>query len=551
MKLNVLAVSAEAYPLAKTGGLGDAVSGMLGALAQDGVNVSVLLPAYRGVVQQLQQVREVAQLSGVPGGDAVLLSGHCPELGVPVLALVNDALYDRDMLYVGPEGEGFDDNDVRYAALSYAAACIARGVASVPRPHVVHAHDWHAALTPLYMQQLHVDDVRSVLTLHNLAFQGDFSIDRASRIGIDEDTLRREHCLDRNGRINFLKAGIRSADLISVVSHQYAREILTPEFGCGLENDLTYRRSHTIAIPNGIDMALWDPQADQYLPNRSFNARHMENKAVCKSALQHSFGIDEDESRIVLVMGSRLTTQKMADVAVHALPAALDAYPELQVCVMGQGDKALEKALREMAERYPGRCGVRIGFDEPRAHLLHAGGDILLHGSRFEPFGLTPLYSMRYGTVPIGSRVGGMVDTILDPGPEHSVPSMQGATGVLFRGDRPDDMLNAIHRAVGLYKRPSVWRAMQLNGMRLDFSWQRVAPAYLSAYQSLRPDVALDRIPERRRGVFSTRNWQPGKAPVLPNAGAAMQSGRTELVPRRLTSGQRTTTVVGADRSVA
>ncbi|NYT75572.1 glycogen synthase GlgA [Alcaligenaceae bacterium] len=551
MTLKVLAVSAEAYPLAKTGGLGDAVSGMLYALAEDGVDVRLLLPAYRGVVEQLERVHEVAKLSGLPGGDAVLLSGDCPELGIPVLALVNDALYDRDMLYVGPDGEGFDDNDLRYAALSCAAARLARGIASVPRPHVVHAHDWHAALTPLFMRQLRVDDVRSVLTLHNLAFQGDFSVDRASRIGINEDALLQEACLDHNGRINFLKAGIRCSDLITVVSHQYAREILTPEFGCGLQEDLLHRRSQTIAIPNGIDMALWNPQADRYLKNRPFSIRHMENKSFCKAELQRVFDVDEDSSRIVLIMGSRLTTQKMADVALHALPMALDAYPRLQVCLMGQGDKAIERALQEMAERYPGRCGVRIGFNEQRAHLLHAGGDILLHGSRFEPFGLTPLYSMRYGTIPIGSRVGGMVDTIRDPGPECAVQSMQAATGVLFSGDRPDDMINAISRAVGLYDRPAIWRSMQANGMRLDFSWSRVAPAYLSAYQSLRPDVALDRIPERRRGIFSARNWQLGKASSTLVAVPSSQSGATALASRRISHGIRSDSITERGPSVA
>lgn len=552
MTLRVLAVSAEAYPLAKTGGLGDAVSGMLCALAEEGVDVSLLLPAYRGVVEQLERVRHVAQLSDLPGGDAVLLSGHCPELGIPVLALVNDALYDRDMLYVGPDGEGFEDNDLRYAALSCAAARLARGIASVPRPHVVHVHDWHAALTPLFMRQLRVDDVRSVLTLHNLAFQGDFSIDRASRIGIHEDTLRQEACVDHNGRINFLKAGIRCTDMITVVSHQYAKEILTPEFGCGLQDDLLYRRPQTIAVPNGIDMALWNPQADRYLKNRPFSTRHMENKSVCKAELQQVFDIDEDNSRIVLVMGSRLTTQKMADVAAHALPMALDAYPRLQVCLMGQGDKALERALQEMAGRYPGRCGVRIGFNEQCAHLLHAGGDILLHGSRFEPFGLTPLYSMRYGTIPIGSRVGGMVDTIRDPGPDGAVQSMQAATGLLFSGDRPDDMMNAISRAVRLYDRPEIWRAMQANGMRLDFSWGRVAPAYLSAYQSLRPDVALDRIPERRRGIFSARNWrQLGKASSSFVAASSPQNGATALASRRVSHDVRSDSVTGRGPSVA
>lgn len=525
MTLNILAVSAEGYPLAKTGGLGDAVSGLAHALGQDGVSVTLLLPAYPGTLEQLSTPREVAVIEDLPGGPAVLVAGHCPALNLQVLLLQNDRLFDRDGLYVSPEGEVFADNHVRFAALSCAAALIAQGVDGIARPHIVHAHDWHAALVPLYMRRLGITDVKSVLTLHNLAFQGNFPRECREEIGLALRQGDQSDELDMYDQINFLAAGIRTADIITVVSHNYAREILTPEFGCGLQGLLQGRHADIVSIPNGIDTAEWDPQSDPHLRGHPYSALKMENKKVCKAALQRKFGLAEDADAVLMVMCSRLTTQKMADLAAEAIPAALAAHPGLQVCVMGQGDKALEHSLRDMALAYPGRCAVWIGFDEARSHLLHAGGDILLHGSRFEPFGLTPLYSMRYGTIPIGSRVGGMVDTILDPGPGVPPTAMRTATGVLFRGESPAAMVDAIARTLSLRKLPEIWRSMQSNGMRTDFSWRRATPAYIAAYQSLRPDVSVGRIPEIQRRPFF------GPRPLLPSrmAASAPQVGRNPV----------------------
>ena len=401
--LKILAVSAEAFPLAKTGGLGDAVSGLSGCLDAIGAHVTLLLPGYREAMHHVSGVHQVARLEGLPGGGAAsLLLGESRELGLPVFLLKNDALYDRDGVYADPDGVEYPDNAMRFAALAQVAARIAAGIASVPRPDIVHAHDWHAALTPLYLKQLRVSDVKTVLTLHNIAFQGLFPMGLAQSLGIEQ-----RFCCDDGaefwGQLSFLKAGIRYADLITVVSGNYAREILTAKFGCGLEGVLADRRSDLISIPNGIDTVLWNPQRDPYLPQHPFSAENLANKALWKRELQHSFGLAQDRTATVMAMCSRLTTQKMADVAACAIPMALDAHPSLQVCIIGRGDKALEAALKKVGERYAGRCGVQIGFDERRAHLLHAGADVLLHGSRFEPFGLTPLYAMRYGAIPICS----------------------------------------------------------------------------------------------------------------------------------------------------
>jgi starch synthase len=486
-----LAVTSEAFPLAKTGGLGDAISGMARALHNSGTAITVMLPAYRGTVAQLTQVREVARLRRLPGGEARLLHGLCPALGnVPILLLQNDKLYDRDHLYVDADGREYEDNAIRFAALSHAAVRVASGATRLPKPDIVHAHDWHTGLVPLLMRDKGVNNVRTVLTVHNMAFQGVYPMDMADAVGVDPSYLTVEG-IEYWGKLSFMKAGIRYADRITTVSHTYAREILTERFGCGLEGVLATRLHDLLAVPNGIDPEEWNPATDPYLGDYPFNAKEMANKAQCKLRLQRHFGLTENPRAPVLVMGSRLTNQKMADIAVQAIPRVLDDYPDLQVAVLGQGEKWIEAALRQLQRCYPGRCAARIGFDEATAHMLHAGGDMLLHGSRFEPFGLTPLYAMRYGTIPIGSRVGGMADTITDPGARVGRDAMRNATGLLFDGDTPEAMAAAITRAMILYRRPAIWQAMRHRAMTADFGWERAVPGYDSLYRSLTPDNAV------------------------------------------------------------
>jgi starch synthase len=484
----ILIVAAEAFPLAKTGGLGDAITGMARALTQAQTPPTLLLPAYRGVARRLTNPRPVAALTGLPGGNARLLAGVCPQSGLSFLLLENDALYDRPGLYLDENGNEHADNGLRYAALAHAAVRIAQGLPGVPRPDVVHAHDWHAALTPMLLRAAGVHAVKSVLTIHNLAFQGQMPVDDAERLGIPA-AYRGESGALAWGRLNFMKAGIRYADRVTTVSHCYAREILTPEFGCGLEAALRERdrTGDLLAIPNGIDAELWDPARDRHLGPLRYTPADLANKRLCKAAAQHEFGLQADPDAALMILCSRLTGQKMADVAAQALPQALDAHPELQVAVLGQGERHLEAALLDLAARYPRRCAVRIGYDEAGAHRLHAGGDVLLHGSRFEPFGLTPLYAMRYGTLPIGSRVGGMADTIEDPGPELPLAAMATATGVLFDGCDPADMTAAISRALHLRQHGTLWRAMQRNAMTTDFSWRPAVAAYQTLFRELAP----------------------------------------------------------------
>jgi starch synthase len=514
---NTLVVAAEAFPLAKTGGLADAIAGMTRALAQAGQPLSILLPAYRGVRKQLRGASEVARLPGLPGGDAVLVSGTCPESGLDFILLENAALYDRAGLYVDEDGQGYADNAVRFAALAHAALRIAQGVPGLARPDVVHAHDWHAALTPLLLHAAGVGEtVKSVLTIHNLAFQGQFPVAQAAECGIDARYCNEDGAVAW-GQLNFLKAGIRYASRVTTVSRNYAREILTPAFGCGLDGLLRSRANALVAIPNGIDDRLWDPANDIHLGGLRYTDRDLSDKIRSKAALQADLGLRVDGGATLLALGSRLTEQKMADVAANALPHALRAHPTLQIALLGKGERKFEKALLKMKDEFKDRCAVHIGYDEAQAHRLHAGSDILLHGSRFEPFGLTPLYAMRYGTLPIGSRVGGMLDTIKDPGESAPLAAMHDATGLLFEGDTPQAMCAAIARAMGLRSYPTLWRAMQRNAMKADFSWRTAVAQYRQLFDTLanRPDRWSYASAAKRGAALTARGGKTPTAPLL------------------------------------
>ncbi|MCD0504432.1 glycogen synthase GlgA [Bordetella petrii] len=483
-RTRILLVTSEAFPLAKSGGLGDAVTGLARALDRANLDAGLLMPAYRGVLDRVVGVRRIAHLAGMPGGEATLLGALCAQSGLPVTLLQNDALYDRDGLYLDEHGQPYRDNALRYAALAHAAVRMAAGLPDVRPPDILHAQDWHAGLVPLLVCAAGLRYVKTVITIHNLAFQGIFPLEHARELGVPDS-----YCSDDGARfydqLSFLKAGLRYADRITTVSHTYAREILTSASGCGLDALLRARAQDLVAIPNGIDDTLWNPADDPYLGHIQYSARHPGHKRRAKAALQRSLGLALEPDTPILAMGSRLTHQKMADVAIQALPEALQRHSALQVAVLGCGEHGYEQALAALAGRYPGRCAVHIGYDEAAAHRLHAGADMLLHGSRFEPFGLTPLYAMRYGTVPIGSRVGGLADTIIDPGHAEPDTAMLAANGMLFDGESATDMGLAIDRALRLYRQPAVWQAMQRNGMAGEFGWDNAARPYISLFDSL------------------------------------------------------------------
>ncbi|MCA3184802.1 MULTISPECIES: glycogen synthase GlgA [unclassified Cupriavidus] len=496
MNANTLFVAAEAQPLAKTGGLADVVGGLAQALLQRGADVSILMPGYPRAVAAARDVRSLGAIHlpmALPPGHspARLLQGLMPDSGVRVIFLDCPSLYDRPgSLYVDATGRDFCDNAQRFAALAHAAAAIAAGETPLPVPSLVHAHDWHAGLTPLLM---HARGLRipTVCTIHNLAFQGVFPMTAAEPLGLPPQSLTPDG-IEFWGKINFLKAGIRYADRVTTVSHTYAREILTPHFGHGLDGLLTHRASVLGAIPNGVDTDAWSPRTDRLLPQR-YDVRNMTGKRACKAALQARHGLPVDATRPLIAMGSRLTHQKMADVALDAIAMALATHADAQFVVLGCGDPKLEAAYSALAQQHPDRVGVAIGYREEDAHLLHAGADMLLHGSRFEPFGLTPVYAMRYGTVPIVSRVGGLADTVRDVG-DDAAPAAR-ANGIVFDGETAEAMCAAMTRGLGWYGRQRHWRSLQRTGMQTDFGWEGPARQYMAMYGALAPDLARVPVP--------------------------------------------------------
>lgn len=482
MTSSLLIVAGEAFPLAKTGGLADAVAGLSEALLQRGVPLHVLLPAYRGARSQVRIDREWV-LDGLPGGAAHVFRGQCRSTGLPCLLLDNPALFDRPGCYVDENGADYADNAQRFAALAHTAAAVTRGLPGLQRPTIVHAHDWHAGLVPLLVKAAN-PAVRTIMTIHNLAFHGSFPLEKQSDLKLPP-ALEAAEGLTAWGRLNFLQAGIAQADRVTTVSRNYALEVLEEAGGCGLHPALRARGGDFRALPNGIDTRIWNPAADPFLGEGCFDVHTLGTKAVWKSRLQKSFGLNQDRDALLVVSCSRLTEQKMADWTADALPAALEALPNVQFAVLGQGAHRIAQTFQDLAQRYPGRCAVRISYDEMTAHRLHAGADVLWHPSRFEPFGLAPLYAMRYGTLPVATRVGGLVDTIHDPGQTASATAMMAATGLLFEPDEPQAMQNALARVLNLRDNEVIWRAMRRNAMQADFGWPQAVKAYQTLFAEL------------------------------------------------------------------
>jgi starch synthase len=490
-------------PLIKTGGLGDVITVLASSLREQGIDATILMPGYPAALENAGVLREAGALDELPGGPGRLLQGYMPDSGVPVVLLDTARFAARTANpYVDEDGAEYEDNAICFAALAHAAVRICAGRTSLPVPHVVHANDWHAGLIPALMRVEGIEGVGSVLTIHNLAFQGNYPMDRAASLGLPADMLSAD-AMEFWGQISYLKAGIRFADRITTVSKSYSGEILTPRFGHGMDGVLNSRRQDLVAIPNGIDVDVWNPAEDALIA-RNFSLRDMKGKSACKRDLQNLFGLPQEPFAPVLALGSRITHQKMADVALMALPGILERHPRLQVVVLGCGDHGYEQGFMQLAQQFPDRIGVHIGYDERRAHALHAGADMLLHGTRFEPFGLTPIYAMRYGTIPIASRVGGLIDTVVDAGAEG--PARGDAQGVLFDGEQAADMAAAVDRAFELFGRSAEWQAMQRNAMSADFAWTGPAKEYIALYEQIAPDSA--------RELFA--NAQPEPAEEAP-----------------------------------
>lgn len=468
--MRVLAVASEAYPLVKTGGLADVVGALPAALAEHGVSVTTMLPGYPAVRDALAGSVACA----LPGGHQ-LLAGRAG--GLDLLVVDAPALFDRPgSPYLAPGGYDWPDNAQRFAALGRAAAIAARGSGTVAPFDLVHAHDWQAALAPAYLAFAEGPRIPSVMTIHNMAFQGQFPPAVFPALGLPAEAFTIEG-VEYYGMVGYLKAGLHYADRITTVSPTYAREIATPEGGMGLDGLIRARAGRVLGVVNGIDVALWNPATDTTLRQR-YDAGTLEARAANREAIEQAFGLGAESGPIFAVV-SRLTWQKGMDLLAEALPVLVAEGGRL--ALLGTGDAALEGAFLAAAQRYPGRVGVRIGFDEGLSHRIFGGADAIVVPSRFEPCGLTQLYGLRYGCVPVVSRVGGLADTVIDA--NEAAVEAGVATGVQFSPVTVAGLEAALARTVVLFRDRKAWQSIQRAGMRTDLSWPRRAAAYAALFR--------------------------------------------------------------------
>jgi starch synthase len=474
--IDVLSVASEAFPLIKTGGLADVTGALPAALAPHGVSMRTLLPAYPAVMQALSNVRELARLPDLYGDDARLLSGGAA--GLELFVIDAPHLYGRPgNPYLGPDNRDWPDNWKRFAALSWVAGEIANGIAPDYRPQVVHAHDWQAGLAPAYVKYGPRDDVRTVLTVHNLAFQGQFGSEIFGQLRLPPHAFYES--IEYFGGVGFLKAGLASADMLSTVSPTYAQEIKTTAYGMGLDGLLRARENELVGILNGIDMEAWDPEIDPALAH-TYNASSLQNRAANRRALEERFALDGSSGALFGVV-SRLTWQKGMDMLVAVCDRLVAAGGKL--CILGSGDPEIENGLRGAAMRHPGRVGIITGYDETLSHLIQGGADVMLVPSRFEPCGLTQLYGLRYGCVPLVSRVGGLADTVIDA--NEAAIEAGVSTGIQFAPATEQALAEGIRRTIRLHATGKLWTKMQKRGMKSDVSWSASAAKYAALYARL------------------------------------------------------------------
>lgn len=476
--LRLLHVAAEVFPLVKTGGLADVVAALPPALARAGADVRLLLPGLPAIAEAVLHQRTVCEIGPVFGAARVTLRcGQMPFSHVPAYVLEAPYLYRRDGgPYQDAAGREWPDNLQRFALLGWAAAHLAAGELDPAwTPDVMHAHDWHAASACAYMAAHPSTVAASMFTVHNLAYQGLFPAPDFGLLGLPSHYMNAQG-LEFHGQLSLMKAGLQFADRVTTVSPNYAREIATPEFGFGLDGVVRSRGAAVSGILNGVDGEVWDPATDAALAV-PYDAERLEGKVACKAALQAELGLATDAGAPLLCLVSRLTAQKGLDLLLGALPALLRGGGQL--AVLGSGDASIEGGLFDAARAHAGKVAVHIGYDEALAHRFVAGADAILVPSRFEPCGLTQLYGLRYGTLPIVRRVGGLADTVVD------AADPKRGTGFIFGAATPAALAEAIDRCIAKWRRPADWRALMLRAMAQDFSWDAAAASYLALYADL------------------------------------------------------------------
>ena len=468
----ILSVTSECVPLVKTGGLADVAGALPGALAPLGHEMRTLLPGYPSVMKALKKPKVVVEDDDLFGGPARVLSTKLGGLALFILDAPH--LFDRaGTPYLDINGSDFPDNPERFAALSWVAMQIARDGADGWMPELVHAHDWQAGFAPYYLKTNGVD-VPSVLTIHNIAFHGLAPGDRLTSLRLDPADFG-EQGFEYWGQIGALKAGLQFATALTTVSPTYARELTTPEFGMGLDGVLRTRAADLTGILNGIDLEVWDPKTDPAIATYK-TAR---GKGRAKARLRKEFGLPDADGPLAIVV-SRLSHQKGLDLLLEALPAFVDRGGQL--ALLGSGDKAMEAAFVKAAAQHA-NVAVRIGYDEALSHRMMAGADAILVPSRFEPCGLTQLYGLRYGTIPLVAATGGLADTVIHASPMAMRSGV--ATGIQVSPLTAHALASALMQLIDMFKDVDAWAMLQSNAMRQSVGWEASAAEYAALYDRL------------------------------------------------------------------
>lgn len=473
--MKVLFVAAECVPFVKTGGLADVVAALPKALAGLGADVRILLPGYREMAPLLRAGTPIDRFENLMGGPARLVRVNAE--GLSLFLIDAPHLYDRPgNPYVQADGADWPDNHLRFGALCAIGAQIAHDGAGDWHPDVVHCHDWHAGLTPAYLSPF-AERPAVMISIHNILYQGLFPADVRFPLGLPPDGYAVDG-YEYYGQVGFLKAGLAYADRVSTVSPTYAKELLTPEYGYGLEGLLAHRGDAFTGILNGIDTDIWNPATDTLIP-ANYKQPNKKARAANRRALEDRFGLKHEKDSPLFCVISRLTHQKGLDLLLEALPMLLQTGARL--VVLGTGDKDMENAFRRAATENPGRVATVIGYFEALAHLMQAGADAIVVPSRFEPCGLTQLCGLRYGCVPLVSRTGGLADTVLD-----ADASPNAGNGFSFAPGNVEALSTAIERAVACFNDGPRWRQVMARGMRKQVGWDAQAQDYLDTYESMR-----------------------------------------------------------------
>jgi starch synthase len=480
--LRLLFATSEVFPIIKTGGLADVSGALPTALFATGLDIQIVLPAYRGILAHCESPKLLGSLQAFIDIRCDIYQTNLPGTRIPLLLIDYPQLYDRDGgPYHHPQHGEWEDNPLRFGLLAKVAALL-----STPNtlqewlPDVVHCNDWQTGLTPYYLRQMG-SQAKSVFSIHNLAFQGNFHADWRHRLTLNDEDFKPEG-YEFYSHVSFMKAGLYYADALSTVSPTYAKEIQTEQFGFGFQGLLQHRAAELTGILNGIDTHVWDPATDPYLPVH-YHGKKLRAKKEVKHALQTELGLEQNADKPLLGVVSRLTYQKGLDMLANIARELLEN--NCQLVVLGSGESALENQYRTLMQQYPGQVSVTIGYNEPLSHRIMAGADIFVMPSRFEPCGLNQMYGLRYGTIPVVAKTGGLADSVHggEISPDGKVPTEM--TGFVMPQHNPWTLLVTLRQALKAFANSGQWKQLQEQAMQQDVSWETRAENYLKLYQTL------------------------------------------------------------------